>query len=420
MKNSRRFSLIAGVLAAFALGSNALGTDLAAYKPDKTGKTDVSGIVARALADAAKSDRVLAVPPGTYLLAKPVSFASHVSIIAPLGRAVFRGANRQTDLFRCGRNHGNVFRGLSFTNCRRAITCEGDGYFATADVIDCSFSNCASGVEFPCIQSVSFTRCRFSMCDYGVRGRRGYGGRSNLVIFTRCSFSRIREWGIEIEGSPTNIRDCNFEGCSGGGIHLLDAMVATVEGCYFEANAKTGHEDIRVSKARLHNGVVTIRDNQFNHCFCDDRISVSGPSGAHVYDNFVYLTAGQRLVANRSARADDVRVGEQYYETSGSIRNVSAEEAAKAADLVVKAKADVKLTGKTIGEFLSFAGDFRIVEKMGGKTAEPGKTVRVYFNLDKSPSRRKLLPLPGRPVVLYLRALRRKGEYRAFKIEGEK
>ena len=394
MKRCSRFLFPAVWVCAFSLTGSALGTDLDTYKPDKTGKTDVSDVLAGAIADAAKSDHVLSVPPGTYLLRKPVKFPGHLSIIAPLGRAVFKGATRETDLFTCWRNHGNVFKGLSFTNCRRAITCEGDGYFASAYVVDCAFSNCTSGMDLPCIQGVSFTRCLFTKCDYGVRGRRGYGGRSNLVIFTRCSFSRIREWGIEIEGSPTNIRDCNFEGCTGGGIHLLDAMVATVEGGYYEGNAKTKHEDIRISRARLHNGLVTIRNNQFNCCYCDDRISISGPSGAHIYDNFVYLRAGQRLVGNRSTRPEDVRVGKQYYETYSSIRSISPEDAAKAADLIVKAKVDEKLAGEAIGEFLSFEGDFQVLEKVSGKIAKPGKTVRVYFNLDRSPSQQSSCPSP--------------------------
>jgi len=411
----RRHAL--ALLLATALAGRAAATEFDTYTPDKTGATDCSGALAQALKDTAAGDKVLTISPGTYLLAKPVALPSHLSIIAPLGRATLKGANRETDLLHCWRNQGNVLKGLNFTNCRRAITCEGDGYFATAKVIDCGFSNCDAGVDLPCVQVVAFTRCRFTKANYGVRGRRGYGGRSNFVIFNDCRFSRMAQWAIEIEGSPTSVRDCDIEGCAGGGIHLLDAMVALVEGCYFEGVAKERNSDVGISVARLHTGIVTVRNNQFNSGHADDRIVITGNSGAHIYDNFAYLVGGQRFVRDESTRAAAVQIDRQFVESSPSLKAMTPEAALKAADLVVKATIDQPLDAQPWDKVTHYRGEYRVLERVGGREETACASVRVAFCADGSPSQQAMVPKPGKPVVLYLKTMREKGRYRAFRIE---
>jgi len=290
--------------------------EFSAYSPDITGESDVSPSLKQALQDAYKGDGVLRVSPGKYLLAKGVAISPHVTISCGQGTAVFRGVDKQTDLFLFGKNQGNRFEGLNFQHCRKAFSCVGDGYIATARFARCGFSDCEIGVDGTPIQVVTFEECAFSKCAYGIREGRGYGGRSNMVVVTRSSFTFCSEWGVEVEGSPANIRDCNFESCEGGGIAFVDAMVGTVEGCYFEAVGKERNLDVLISAARLRTGIVSIRNNQFNSGFAQNRVVVDKNNGAHVYDNFVYVRADQTFVKDDSTTAR-VRVHDNFLEGEG-------------------------------------------------------------------------------------------------------
>lgn len=271
-------------------------TDLDSFSPDKTGKNDSSEAISLALKKAAKTDKFLRFSPGKYLIKRPVIIPPYITITAVPGTVTLIGKDRNSSIFLFKRNHGNKIIGLNFQNAGKAIGCIGDGYFATARVIDCNFSNCKYGVYATPVQLVAFVRCNFSNCDYGLKGLRGYGGRSNGVYILQCSFSKCKEWCVEIEGSPTNIRDSDFESCEGGGIRILDAMVATVEGCYFEAVGKEKNRDIEISPLHLHTGVVSIRNNQFNSVFSENRILISKNGKVHIYDNFVYLRKNQKFV----------------------------------------------------------------------------------------------------------------------------
>ncbi len=287
------------------------------YNPDKTGKTDVSGPLDMALKDAAGSDKRLVISPGRYLVASPVILPGHVSIVAPDGGVQLNGTP-ENDIFQVRRNHGNCLEDISFSNCKRAIAAVGDGYFAVAYVRRCSFANCGAGVDASPVQLVSFVDCSFSSCGYGIRGGKGYGGRSNGVYIYHTVFSRISDWAIEIEGSPTHIMDCDFEGCDGGGIALFDSMVSTIEGCYFEGMSKERNNDILVGNRRLSTRLVIVRGNQFNGVHSQRRIIVTNDNGAHIYDNFAYLKKGQILV-DYAPENKNVRVENNSIENEGDI-----------------------------------------------------------------------------------------------------
>lgn len=53
-------------------GSHSRATDFDAYGPDKSGKTDVSSLLQKAVADAMASDKLLQIAPGKYWVASPV------------------------------------------------------------------------------------------------------------------------------------------------------------------------------------------------------------------------------------------------------------------------------------------------------------------------------------------------------------
>ena len=303
-------AILFSVLTCLSFSSTALATDFENYNPDKTGQTNCSALLTKALADT--RDGCLDIAAGKYLLESPVTLKG-ITIQALHGRATFTGPNKDTDLFLVPRVFNIKLVNLGFTNAKRAISSapspDGkEGYFAGAQVIGCSFFDLIAGVDCTCIQIVWFRNCAFSRLDYGVRGVRGYGGRSNGVYLEDCTFDFCNQWAVFVEGSPTVVRSCMFHGSKGGAVFLCDAYVATIENCYMEGMGMMqdtenpdGHETVHIGKRAFGaTGIVTIRENQFNSCGGPVRIVVEDGCGLAAEHNFFLLNTKTSQVAIKS------------------------------------------------------------------------------------------------------------------------
>ena len=419
------------------LARGVLAIEFDDFGPDKSGRTNCAPALTKALYATTNFDRVLHFSPGIYTLSEPVYLLPRVTLIGGPGPVVIRGDTRQTDLLHTWKNHGNSIKGISFEHCYKVLTCEGNGFFASANVEDCSFTDCWAGLDFPSIQLVSFNRCSFASCRYGIRGQHGPAGRANGVNLNQCSFLKIGEWAVQIEGGPTAIRDSIFEYSDGGGVYLMDAMSALIEGCRFEAMAITGHWDIAISAAQIFNGVVSVRGNQFMEPGPSDRILVKGQSGVHIYDNFAHVEAGANLIRNNAERSE-VRVEGNFLESRPASQTMKDEVATTRAAAVVRAKAVAdpeKLAQQAtypdvqVGERnrdivtckLTPLDVYRCAFKVGqvvgkGGAVKEGDVVQVIFALERSPTPPKLLPAQGAERLLYLESIRGSPEYRAFKM----
>lgn len=337
------------LLLALALsGSLAQATEFASYHPDASGATDVSDLLQKALTDAAQGDKVLVIEPGKYLLAKPVSLnglngvtvASRVphsanvhffgpppadgastwpqapappaegaprfaaDLEAPAGRGLFEVSAVV---------YGMTWVGISFSQAYAGLLGHPRGFGGTT-FRHCAFSKLQVGIWGKPIQIATFDSCSFSNVGVGILGRspKERLDRSNLIRVYSSSFTAVKDAGIRVEGSPVNVRDCNFESCPGSALNLMDLIVGTVEGCYFEANASTL---ITVGPHRLparFQGQLIVRGNQFNSNGGPALIEVLPGGRLHSYDNAVGIRTpqGQVYVAHSNeegrVRIEDV------------------------------------------------------------------------------------------------------------------
>ena len=132
-----------------------------------------------------------------------------------------------------------MIAGITFEHS--IIGIEGDYCIAASKIKNCNFYNCDYGIKADPIQIVTISGCRFSHGKFGIRGRDGgrfltprpgqkgpRRNRSNLVNIYDCTFGFFSEYAIQIEGSPVNIRDCDFEANTGGAIQLFDIYVSNI------------------------------------------------------------------------------------------------------------------------------------------------------------------------------------------------
>jgi len=310
----------------------ACGVDFDAYKPDKSGKTDVSDILQEAVSNAAMTDKVLLLSPGRYWLAKPVVIQFNNMIISSKitvsPAAVYlqgyqTGPSRETlitpeapakteAILVAQKTHHLTIVGITFEHS--VVGIKGDHAIALSKIINCAFFNCDYGIKAEPLQVVTISGSSFDHGKFGILARDGgqfvkprpgtkgpRRNRSNLVYIHDCTFRRLSEYAVEIEGSPTNVRDCLFENSDGGAIRLFDIYVSNIVGCYFEGSAMKGNPLISVSPFQLpegHNGQLNVYGNQINACGGEAIIHVGKGSQLHVYDNRVAVSSskGQVLV----------------------------------------------------------------------------------------------------------------------------
>ncbi len=305
----------------FAIAARA--TVFSTYSPDTSGKEDVSALLQKAVNDAIATDKVLRIPPGTYWIASPVTLTTNgltVTSTNPFhaGNVILRGspagtkpgttpaegAERKPIFLTRKPVYSLTIVGITFTDASVGVA--GDPSMAVTYFLNCAFHHCDAGVSGDPIQIATFDRCHFTACGYGIRGRSPRRpaslNRSNLVNIYDSTFRACRDWAIQIEGSPVNIRDCDFEGNTGGVLELLDLYVGTVEGSYFEGNGGNGEKPmIRLAPDQLpgeHNGQLALRGNQINANHNAALIEIVNGSKLHAYDNraAVKLSAGQVLI----------------------------------------------------------------------------------------------------------------------------
>lgn len=299
------------------------GTEFDTYKPDKTGMTDVSEILQQAVEQAAKTDKILVLSPGKYWISKPVNIQGNgftVSSKYPVSTSlvVLQGYKAGTAkkvlqssdsppkpeaFFNIKKPSYNLtVAGIAFDYAMVGI--KGDYALACAKIKNCVFTNCDYGIKADPIQIVTISGCGFNSGKFGIRGRDMEGprlNRSNLINIYDCTFRSFSEYAIQIEGSPTNIRDCDFEHNQGGAVELLDNYVSNIVGCYFESSSDEHHPLIRISPCQLqekHNGQLNIYGNQINTNNGKMHIYVAKGCKLHAYDNRVAtsLSKGQVFV----------------------------------------------------------------------------------------------------------------------------
>ncbi len=313
-------------------------THFATYEPDATGKNDVSALLRKALLDAAAGDKVLLIEPGRYLLASPVSLdglngVTVASTVPHSANVQFHGSTPEEGkgwpqappaavadrhaadleappgrgLFEVsGIVYNMTWVGIGFSQAYGGLIGHPRG-FGGFTFRHCSFSHLQVGIWGKPIQIATFDDCRFSHVAVGILGRspKERLDRSNLINVYASQFRQILDAGIRIEGSPVNIRDSDFEHSPGSAIHLLDLIVGTVEGCYFEGGGDTV---ITVGPHRLParwQGQLIVRGNQFNSNNGDALIEVAPGGRLHSHDNAVHIRKGQGQVHVRHAGEEE-------------------------------------------------------------------------------------------------------------------
>ncbi|MDD5707743.1 MAG: right-handed parallel beta-helix repeat-containing protein [Kiritimatiellae bacterium] len=326
----RTARLHVAVIAA-TLGRAVLATEFDDFAPDKTGTTNVAPLLQEAVRVAAKSDRILILAPGRYWIAEPVviqgngftlsarfpvtacsvvlsGYGAHVPMEARTGT---NAPARPEALVRVLQSYSLTIAGISFEHAIAGI--EGAPFIAASRIERCGFTHCDFGIAASPIQVVTIGGCTFYDGRFGVRGGERAGpslDRSNLVNIYDCVFRQMTEWGIQVEGSPTNVRDCNFESSSGGAVELLDCYVANVTGGYFEGCGRNSPALISVAKSQLDlGGQLNLFGNQINVNGAPSLIRVGKGLRLHAYDNRVNVshTTGQRFVTAEDAPGPSLR-----------------------------------------------------------------------------------------------------------------
>jgi len=311
------------VLSLLVLCHTAHASDFGTYKPDKTGATDVSGILQEAIDAAMASDKILVLPPGRYWVAKPVTIhgngftlcsqypvtASAVVLqgykgkLSPSKLSNGQGPDKPEAIIKVKKpSYGLRIAGISFHYATAGVA--GAPAIACARITNCGFSYCDYGLKGEPLQIVTVVACGFSHGKYGIRGRDSDApgfNRSNLVNIYDCTFRQFSEYGVQVEGSPTNIRDCDFEHSTGGAVDLLDIYVSNIQGSYLEGCGDAEHPLIRVSPCQFppeHVGQLNVYGNQINVNGSSSLIHVGKGAKLHAYDNrvAVKLSKGQVFV----------------------------------------------------------------------------------------------------------------------------
>jgi glucan 1,3-beta-glucosidase len=234
------------------------------------------------------------VPPGTYLIKKPIQMLVNTFLIGdPLnpptlvadpalkGKPVINGYDDNQGEGSSTKNFYMALRNLNIDTTRIAVD-------VTARAIDWSVSQA-------CSLSNVHIKMPPSSGHIGITMDRGGSGK----IISDCSFTG-GAIGLQLANQQYMLKGLKFDGC-GVGIFIQKSYVATIQGCSF-ANCNYGVD----MSAENSSGAVSIVDSSVSKCTAGVNAYVSGNGqGSLVLDNFAVSDA----VAVRSSTGETLLQG---------------------------------------------------------------------------------------------------------------